>query len=79
MKCQELNFFLSIEAWRFCVKYTARVYVRCDNFCEGIVTVNVANSSSFVDFCQFRYVSIDFVEYLSASKSNVKLIIFTTF
>ena len=78
MKCQELKSFLSFEAWRFCDNYTAWVYLRCDNFCEGIVKVNVANSCSLVDFCQFRNVSIDFVKYLTASKSNVKLMIFTT-
>ena len=80
MKCQELNSFLSFEAWRFCINsnYTAWVHLRCDNLFEGIVKINVANNWSLVDFCQFCNVSIDFVKYLTASKSNVKIIIFAT-
>ena len=78
MKCQELNSFLSFEDWLFCINYTAWVYVRCDNLCEGIVKVDVANSCWLVGFFQFRNVSIDFVKYLTASKSNEKIIIFTT-
>ena len=45
---------------------------------EEIVKVNVANSCSLVDFCQFHNVSMDFVKYLTASKGNVKIIVFTT-
>ena len=71
------KFLPAFEAWRFCVNYTVWVYVRSDNLCESIVKVKVANNCSLVDFCQFRNVSIDFVKYLAASKSNVKIIIFT--
>ena len=43
--------------------------------------VNFANSSSLpvVDCCQFRNASRDFVKYLTASESNVKITIFTIY
>ena len=79
MECQQLNYLLRFEAWRFCVKCTAWVCVWCDNLSEGPVKVKVANSCSLVDCCQFRNGSIDFVKYLTASESNVKIIMFTTY
>ena len=79
MECQQLNYLLRFEAWRFCVKCTAWVCVWCDNLSEVTVKVNVANSCSLVDCCQFRNGSIDFVKYLTAPESNVKIIIFTTY
>ena len=51
----------------------------CDNLSEDIVKVNVANSCSLVDFCQFCNVSIDFVKFPTASEGNVKIILFTTY
>ena len=50
----------------------------CNNLSEDIVKANVANRCSLVEFCQFRNVSIDFVEYLTASNGNVKVIVFAT-
>ena len=41
--------------------------------------VDVANSCSLADCCQFRNVIIDFVKYLTASESNVKIILLTTY
>ena len=79
MLCQELNSFLSYEAWCLYVNCAAWVYLRCDNFCEDIVKVNVASSCLLVDCCQFRNVSIDFVIYITAFKSNLKIIIFTKY
>ena len=78
MKCQQLTSLLSFGALCFCVNFSAWVYVCCDSLSENIVKFNVANSFSLVDFCQFRNVSIDFIQYVTASIPNVKIIIFTT-
>ena len=70
--CQQINSLLSFEVYRFCVKYTAWVYVWCENLSEGTVEFKIANSCSLVDSCQFRNGWIDFVKYLTSSEGNVK-------
>ena len=77
MKCQQLNSLLSFGAWRFCVDYSVWVYLWCDNLNEDVVKANVVSRCTLVEFCQFRNVGIDFVKYLTASKGNVKIMIFT--
>ena len=64
MKCQQLNSLLSFGYW------TAWVYLWCAYLSEDSVKINDANSCSLVDFCQFCNESIDFVNYLTISKST---------